>query len=91
MPKSLLSMITGLQIRAARAALGWSAKQLAHQSDVGLRTVLRAESSDEVPAGHTLTISKLEKTLKNAGIEFIGSAENGPGVRLWKKETLKQL
>ena len=86
MPKSILSMITGLQIRTARAALGWSAKLLAQQSDVGLRTVLRVEASDEIPAVHTLTISKLEKTLKDAGIEFIGSPESGPGVRLWKKE-----
>jgi hypothetical protein len=28
-------------------------------------------------------LSLVQKTFEEAGIEFIGSAEEGPGVRLW--------
>jgi transcriptional regulator with XRE-family HTH domain len=77
-------MITGLQIRSARAALGWSAKFLAGKSGVGLRTLMRIESSDGVPSSHSSTLIELEKALEAAGIEFIGTPEDGPGIRLRK-------
>ncbi len=77
-------MLTGLQIRSARAALGWSAKFLAERSGVGLRTLLRIESSDGVPSSHSSTLIELEKALEAAGIEFIGTPEDGPGIRLRK-------
>jgi transcriptional regulator with XRE-family HTH domain len=75
-------MITGLQIRSARAALGWSAKLLAERSGVGLRTLMRIESLDGVPASHSSTLFDLESSLKAAGIEFIGTPDDGPGIRL---------
>lgn len=75
-------MITGLQIRSARAALGWSAKLLAERSGVGLRTLMRIESLDGVPCSHSSTLVDLERALKAAGIEFIGTPDDGPGIRL---------
>jgi transcriptional regulator with XRE-family HTH domain len=77
-------MLTGLQIRSARAALGWSAKLLAERSGVGLRTLMRIESSDGVPSSHASTLVDLENALEAAGIEFIGTPEDGPGIRLRK-------
>jgi transcriptional regulator with XRE-family HTH domain len=82
MPYFGLSMITGLQIRSARAALGWSAKLLAEKSGVGLRTLMRIESVDGVPHSHSTTLLDLQSTLEAAGIEFIGTPEDRPGIRI---------
>lgn len=82
MPYIELSMITGLQIRSARAALGWSAKQLAQKSGVGLRTLIRLESVDGVPPSHSSTLVELKKSLEFAGIEFIGTPDDRPGIRI---------
>jgi ribosome-binding protein aMBF1 (putative translation factor) len=75
-------MLTGLQIRAARAALGWSAQRLAQESETGFRTVVRLEKSDGIPPSHTATLQKVKSALEAAGIEFIGTPEDGPGIRL---------
>jgi transcriptional regulator with XRE-family HTH domain len=79
-------MITGAQIRSGRAALGWSAKILAERSGVGLRTLMRIESFDGVPPSHSKTLQELERSLETAGIEFIGTPEDGPGIRLRRKD-----
>jgi transcriptional regulator with XRE-family HTH domain len=78
-------VITGLQIRAARAALGWSASALAERAGVALRTIARFEEVDGVPASRTNTLIDVEKALEAAGIEFIGSPDDGPGIRLRAK------
>ena len=75
-------MITGLQIRAARAAIGWSATELAKRSNIAMKTVARLEQSDGVPPSHSSTLIEIQKTLESAGIEFIGTPEEGPGIRL---------
>ena len=77
-------MITGAQIRAARSALKWSGEKLAHEAGIGLRTIKRLEQTDGVPDSHSSTLIKLQKTLEGAGIEFIGSPDEGPGIRLHK-------
>ena len=82
-------MICGIQIRSARAALKLSAKELAEKAGIGIQTVMRFESVDGVPPSRSSKLLLVQRTLENEGIEFIGSAENGPGVRLWKKETPK--
>ena len=74
-------MLTGIQIRSARAALGWSAQLLAERSGVSLRTLIRLEKVDGVPPGRISTISEIQKTLEAAGIEFIGTPDDGPGIR----------
>ena len=75
-------MITGLQIRAARAAIGWSATELAKRSNIAMKTVARLEQSNGVPPSHSSTLIEIQKTLEAAGIEFIGTPEEGPGIRL---------
>ncbi len=78
-------MVTGLQIRAARALLRWSAQQLAEAADVGVTTIRRFELVDGTPSGNIRTIEAIKRTLEDQGIEFIGTPEDGPGVRLRPK------
>jgi len=75
-------MITGTQIRSARAALGWSAHALAERSGVSLRTLLRFEQVDRVPPSRSSTLLDVRRALEAAGIEFIGTPEDAPGIRL---------
>ncbi len=79
-----MSMITGLQIRSARAALRISAVELASRAGVGEQTIKRFESSDGVPPSRSATLLIVKKTLEAAGIEFIGAPEDAPGIRLHK-------
>jgi hypothetical protein len=45
---------------------------------------MRLESSDGVPGGNIKTFEAVQTTLEAAGIEFIGSPGDRPGVRLNK-------
>ena len=75
-------MINRTQIRAARALIEMTQKELA--SKAGLSTVIinRIEKGETNPRGNT--ISKIEKVLESAGIEFLP----GSGVRL-RAETVQ--
>jgi transcriptional regulator with XRE-family HTH domain len=73
-------MITGIQIRAARGILRWTLKDLAEASGVSLPTVQRIELQDGVPNTKAQTLIDIRDALVKAGIEFIGTPENGPGV-----------
>ena len=75
-------MITSGQIRAARALLRWNAKELSLNSGVGTATLKRYEVAESVPNAHVKTLTAIKAALEAAGIEFIGSPENNPGVRL---------
>jgi transcriptional regulator with XRE-family HTH domain len=75
-------MITGSQIRAARAALGWSAEFLSEQSGISLRTLIRFEGADGVPPSRSQTLAIVMQTLQAAGIEFIGAPDDRPGIRI---------
>ena len=78
-------MITSSQIKAARALLGMTATKLAELSGVAYTTVVRMESSEGIPSGQVKTLDSVQKALEEAGIEFIGSPEEGAGVR-WKSK-----
>jgi transcriptional regulator with XRE-family HTH domain len=75
-------MISSAQIRAARAMLRWSAAELAEISGIGVATIRRLELVDGIPSSNARTLDALQKALEAAGVEFIGSPEDGPGVRL---------
>ncbi len=75
-------MFTSAQLRAARALLKITAADLANLSGVGISTIKRFELSDGVPAANVRTLELLKVALENAGIEFIGSPNDRPGVRL---------
>ena len=76
-------MITSGQIKAARALVGWTARDLAAKAEIGFSTLIRLESADGVPAGNIKTIDAIKKALEEVGIEFIGTPEGGAGVK-WR-------
>lgn len=75
-------MISSSQIKAARSLLGWSAKDLALQSGVGVATIRRYEMEAGVPSANLQTISVLIRCFNKVGIEFLGDPELNPGVML---------
>ena len=76
------------QLKMARAALGWSIQTLADKSLVSVRTIKRIESEGMIEKVTPANMKLLCETLEAAGIEFIGDAGDGPGVRLWAKPDL---
>jgi transcriptional regulator with XRE-family HTH domain len=80
-----MSIITGSQIRAARAALRWSATQLAERANVAMKTIARFEQLDGVPSSRLSTLISVRVALESAGVEFIGTPDDGPGIRLRRK------
>lgn len=69
-------MITPMQARAARAALGWSGATMAKRAGIGVNTVLRFEKGD---AFMSTTVAAMETALISAGVEFLG--QTGINVR----------
>jgi transcriptional regulator with XRE-family HTH domain len=80
-------LITGAQIRAARALLRWTIEDLARQAGVASRTIKRFEQTDLIPPNRSSTLVQIQRVLEAAGIEFIGTPERGPGLRIWSKGT----
>jgi len=75
-------LITSEQIRAARAILRIAALDLANLSGVGVATIKRVEAGPGIPLTQVRTLDQIKKALENAGIEFIGTPDDRPGVRL---------
>jgi transcriptional regulator with XRE-family HTH domain len=74
--------ITGAQIRAARALIRWSAKELAKAAGVGVATVSRAEVEDGTTSLTSANLKAIRLALETAGIQFIPENGGGVGVRL---------
>jgi transcriptional regulator with XRE-family HTH domain len=86
-------MMNSVQCKMARAALGWSAAELARRADVGVATVNRFEAQP-IPS----TAAAMERTFEAAGIEFTNG--DTPGVRVrsrhvygtvWSKRPVAEL
>ena len=75
-------MLTGMQVRAARALVRWSAQELAKNAGVGVSTVQRIEGSEGVPAVSARNLQAIQRALEAAGVTFIDEDGGGPGVRL---------
>lgn len=78
-------MITSGQIKAARALLDLTVAELAKVAGIGFTTMVRLESADGIPAGNVKTLTAVKNAIEQAGIEFIGTPEDGAGVR-WKSK-----
>ena len=76
-------MLTSDQIRAVRALLRWSGRELAEKAGVHPTTVQRMERGDGPVGGTVQTLAKVERALEQAGVAF--TTQNGPGVRLKKR------
>ena len=78
-------MITGMQVRAAKALLNWSGLDLSQRAGVGLSTVRRIESCDGLLMTASIKVLQaIQVALEAGGVEFIGTPEDRPGVRLKK-------
>ena len=72
--------MTGNQLRAGRAIIGWSQSQVAQAAGLSVPTVKRAEGQAAISASAD-AIAALRAALESAGVEFLDNGE-GPGVRL---------
>jgi transcriptional regulator with XRE-family HTH domain len=66
-----------VQLRMARAALGWGVRELAEKAGVTANTVTRIENGADAKQS---TLTALQEALEVAGIEFTDGER--PGVRL---------
>jgi DNA-binding XRE family transcriptional regulator len=73
-------MITGRQVRAARALLNWTQEMLAEKAVVALTSLKRLESERGLPV-HETTRDQVSRALEAAGIVFMES-DRGRGVML---------
>ncbi len=76
-------MINRVQMKMARAALGWGVRDLAAKAGVAANTVSRYENGRDALSENLL---KIQRTFEREGIIFIDEGDEGPGVRLRKRE-----
>lgn len=74
--------ITSDQIRAARASLGWSVREISVATRIGVATLKRYEASEGVPKSRKGHLQRLRAHFESAGIEFIGTPDDRPGIRI---------
>jgi transcriptional regulator with XRE-family HTH domain len=78
-------MITGAQVRAAKALLDWSGTRLAEEAGVAISTIRRVEACDGLLVTASIKVlQSLKNALEDGGVEFIGAPNDRPGVRLIK-------
>jgi len=76
-------LITGDQLRMARAALRLGVREAAGLANVAPMTISRLENGQSSGQGETLM--RIRRALEVAGVEFIEeNADSGVGVRLRK-------
>ena len=68
-----------VQLRMARAAVGWGVRELAERAGVTANTVTRIENGADAKQS---TMNRLQHALEAAGVEFTNGDQ--PGVRLSK-------
>lgn len=68
-----------IQLRMARAAVGWGVRDLARKAGVTANTVTRIENGADAKQS---TMNRLQDALEAAGVEFTNGDQ--PGVRLTK-------
>ncbi len=77
-----VKVIIASQIRSARGALGWSASQLGENAGLSLRTIQTAETEGGELKIRKSSLLAMKSVLEAAGIEFIGTPDDGPGIRI---------
>ena len=73
--------VTSAQIRAGRALLNWTVRDLADRAGVHRNTITRSET-DATGPGHAT--GAIQRALESAGVIFVNENGDGPGVRLRK-------
>jgi hypothetical protein len=67
-------MISGTQVRAARATLGWSVRDLALRSLVGIAAIELIEKREGQTDENQRQLKAIQATLEQAGIDFGGDS-----------------
>ena len=75
-------MISGRQIREARALLKWGQWRVARRADMSMKMLAAIESDDGVPDVGARRMTAIQRTFETAGVEFILEDGGGAGVRL---------
>jgi len=79
-------MITGTQMKAARALLNLDQRELAEISQLSLPTIQRMEASDGTVRGNVESLVKVINALHESGVDLINEGDiseaGGRGVRL---------
>lgn len=78
-------MISGFQIRAARAILGWSIADLSRESGIGTTTLKRYEWSEDLLSALPHYVSHLVNIFEHEGISFVNSSKSEAGVMFKSK------
>jgi hypothetical protein len=78
-------MLTGAQVRSARHAVKWTVHELATAARLSVSTVKRIEVLDGLPSTSVQNLMAIKNALESAGIEFIGTPDDGPGIRVYRK------
>lgn len=78
-------MLTGEQIRAARALARIEQSELAEAAGVSLPTIKRLEAQIGAISANTKTEAAIRTAFDKAGVIFIEENGEGPGVRLKKR------
>lgn len=78
-------MITGPQIRAARAFLRWSAEELAHRTGMSIVAIRRAETVDSTPHKPSPELETIRATFEKADVVFIAHPDGSTGLMLRKR------
>jgi transcriptional regulator with XRE-family HTH domain len=76
-----------VQVKMARAAVGWGVRELAKRAGLTANTVTRIENGADAKQS---TMDRLQQALEAAGIEFIEENGGGPGVRLQRRQRKKE-
>ena len=69
----VLDPVFPVQVRAARALLGWTQKELARRATVSEPFINRLERGDRL--GHAAQLTLLRDALREAGIECVATAD----------------
>ena len=72
-------------MRAARAALVLTLAQVALATGIGIATLKRYEAASGIPAAKKNNLQKIKAFYETAGIEFIGTPDDRPGIRIKTK------
>ena len=75
-------MITGAQTSSARHARRWTVSDLAANVGVSVNTIKRIEVDEGVPSTMARNLMAVRSALESAGIEFIGTPDDAPGIRI---------
>ena len=76
------NIVSTHQIKAARMLLAWDQIELARRASMGVATLRRIEAQQGNATAGPGSVAKIVSALESAGIEFLGTPDVMPGVRL---------